>query len=223
VPTRGEEICVDWLADPLTFEDDLSARRRSIAEAVEQCGDDLMRSARLLANRCNLPDPDEALADVAADLVQSAVVRALEIADKFDPSKPARPWLAGILVNVTKEERRRRYRRRQRSVSIRSATGERQRDDGPDAISDEDLLDRLRRQGDESDPAGEINLNELLSLVSTPDQEVLRLSVVEDLSGRDVATRLGISEGAAYVRLHRALEHLRAAYRRWDEPMKRAN
>src|SRR5262249_29742091 len=141
----------------------------------------------------------------------------------YDPNRPARPWLSSVLANVTKEERRRRYQHRRRTTSIRSAAHENQREGAASEMSDEDLIDRLRRHSDETDPSAGVNLDDLLGLVWPPEREVFRVSVVEALSGRQVAEGLDISEGAAYARLHRALGNLRSAYHRWDEPMKRAN
>jgi len=64
------------------------------------------------------------------------------------------------------------------------------------------LSDRLHGQAAE----------ELLGLVSEPDRQVLRLAIVEGLSGRELAAQLGITEGAARVRLHRAKQQLRRTY-----------
>jgi DNA-directed RNA polymerase specialized sigma24 family protein len=64
------------------------------------------------------------------------------------------------------------------------------------------LVDRLHGQA----------AQELLSLVSESDQQVLRLAVIEGLSGRELAVELGITEGAARVRLHRAKQQLRRVY-----------
>jgi RNA polymerase sigma-70 factor (ECF subfamily) len=50
---------------------------------------------------------------------------------------------------------------------------------------------------------------EALHRLSDADQEVLRLSAWEDLSGADIAAVLNCSNSAAAVRLHRARQRLR--------------
>jgi RNA polymerase sigma-70 factor (ECF subfamily) len=213
---------VDSLPDPADAPNNLSERRRLIGAAVEAHGEDLLVAARVFAHQLRLADADETVAVVAEELVQATVERALQIAANFDPAKPARPWLSAILANVAKEERRRRYRRRGHTRSFRTVSGADQRGGADGSLSDDDLLDRLRRSRDETDPAA-IHVEELLGLVPEPERNVLRLAIVEDLSGRELGERLGISEGAAHVRRHRAIKELRAAHARWDEPMKRAN
>jgi DNA-directed RNA polymerase specialized sigma24 family protein len=59
-----------------------------------------------------------------------------------------------------------------------------------------------------------LEMDELLSLVSDKDQEVLRLAAIDGLRGKSLANRLQISEGAAYTRLNRALTRLAQAYSR---------
>lgn len=54
-------------------------------------------------------------------------------------------------------------------------------------------------------------MRELLSLVSEDDKLVLRLAFLEDFEREALARRLGVSTGAAGMRLHRALARLRSA------------
>jgi RNA polymerase sigma factor (sigma-70 family) len=211
---------LDPLEDPAALEGELTRHRRLIAEAVELHNEDLLVAARVYASKFGLPDRGESAAEVAQDLVQATVVRAFEIADRFDPNRLARPWLLGLLLNVSKEERRRRYRIRRHTSSI-SAAIHANDGGGDNAHSEEDLFERLRKRHHEIDLAAEVQLEDLLGLVSDQDQEVLRLSVVEDRSGRDVAAHLGITEGAANVRVHRALGRLSKEYARLDDSTKR--
>jgi DNA-directed RNA polymerase specialized sigma24 family protein len=55
-------------------------------------------------------------------------------------------------------------------------------------------------------------LNELLSLVDDNDRRILTLAYVDQLNGIELAAALGVREGAAYVRVARAKEHLRKKY-----------
>ena len=63
---------------------------------------------------------------------------------------------------------------------------------------------------DEDLSAERIWVVEALHRLSDADQEVLRLSAWEDLSGADIAAVLNCSNSAAAVRLHRARQRLRA-------------
>lgn len=55
-----------------------------------------------------------------------------------------------------------------------------------------------------------IDVERELATLSADDQAVLALRFGDDLKHPDVAARMGISEGAVRVRLHRALQRLRA-------------
>jgi RNA polymerase sigma-70 factor (ECF subfamily) len=59
---------------------------------------------------------------------------------------------------------------------------------------------------------------EALHRLSDADQEVLRLSAWEDLSGADIAAVLNCSNSAAAVRLHRARQRLRMLMSEDDGP-----
>lgn len=60
-------------------------------------------------------------------------------------------------------------------------------------------------QGSPEDTVGEkLEIERALQTLSTADQEVLKLAAWEGLSAREIAEVIGISEGAANVRLSRA-------------------
>lgn len=132
--------------------------------------------------------PDQAHAR-AEEIVQEAVAQALAKIDTYDPKRPAITWLLGFAINVIRRMRRRHGYEATRTDSV---PFEQQMD----------LIDRLH-----SDEA-----QELLELVNESDQQVLRLAVIEGVSGRELAAALGTNEGAARVRLHRAKQQLRRAY-----------
>jgi len=77
------------------------------------------------------------------------------------------------------------------------------------------LLDRLPHTEHALDPADYLDvispgLAAALKRLPTRDVELVTLVIVEDVSLADAATVLGISPGAAKVRLHRARQRLRA-------------
>jgi RNA polymerase sigma-70 factor (ECF subfamily) len=125
----------------------------------------------------------------AEEILQEAVAQAFAKLETYDPARPAVNWLLGFAINVIRQARRRQRREAART------------DDTP-FDQQLELIDRLHGQ----------QAQELLDLVSESDQQVLRLGVIEGLSGRELAVELGMSEGTARVRLYRAKQQLRRAY-----------
>lgn len=97
------------------------------------------------------------------------------------PSGKELPWLYGVARRVLANQRR--------------ALGR---------------IDRLRGRleaepaKDVDPPAEEGSALDVLGSLSEADQEVLRLSLWEELAPAEIAVALGISENAVYIRLHRA-------------------
>lgn len=82
-------------------------------------------------------------------------------------------------------------------------------------MSDDDLFDLMIEWADRSHPdvlEQEEMITTLLDTLSPNDSHVLRLALLHGLNGDSIAQELGISPGAARVRLHRALQRLRVAY-----------
>jgi RNA polymerase sigma-70 factor (ECF subfamily) len=63
-------------------------------------------------------------------------------------------------------------------------------------------------------PADAMRATELMAGLPEADRQVLRLRYLEDLTQAQVALRLGIPEGTAKVRLHRARKRLKREIRR---------
>lgn len=124
----------------------------------------------------------------AEEVLQEAVAQAFAKLDTYDPARPAVNWLLGFAINVIRRMRRRQDREASRA------------DDAPfDRLW---VIDQLHGQA----------AQELLGLVSESDQQILRLAIIEELSGQELAAALGITEGAARVRLYRAKQQLRRAH-----------
>jgi RNA polymerase sigma-70 factor (ECF subfamily) len=129
----------------------------------------------------------------AEDAAQEAVLRAW----RSGPRASVRnrdAWLARIARNEALRVASREAdlaRRSVRAERVELAAGEGQ----------EDLWDRLAA-------------TTALSSLPLPDRQVLYLRYLEDLSQTEVAERLGIPEGTAKVRLHRARKRLETALTR---------
>ena len=168
----------------------------------------LRDSIRLYVIKSRLAFGDDAVR-VADDVLNDLVREALNHAHRFDPSRPPKAWLLGIAVNLIRRRQAKQIAQNQREPLIRDLYPHTQQD-----YSDGDLFDRLSRYTDENPERvleSEAAVDTLLSLVSQSDQEIIRLAILDDLNGDALAHRLGISAGAARVRLHRALNRLRIA------------
>jgi RNA polymerase sigma factor (sigma-70 family) len=136
--------------------------------------------ARLTGNRAT-----------AEDLVQEVFLRVLRARERYHGDGSFTAWLFRIARNVAAGE----YGTRRETMP---------------------LDDRVDVGAAESDPIGEMEtaedlarLERALLAVAPQHREVLLLRGVEDLSHREVGEVLGCTEGAARVRVHRALNALR--------------
>jgi RNA polymerase sigma factor (sigma-70 family) len=180
--------------------------RRFIQEETET----LLGTLRYYLVRAGLADAQGA-ALAAVELLNEVVVEALEHADRFRPSGQPMAWLLGIAANLIK--------RKQAECATRNRREPLVRDLYPDAqgtLSEDELFDQLAALT-VAEPALAWESNEavsaILAHVSRTDQHILRLAVLHDLNGEELAQELGVTPGAARVRLHRALNRLRAAWR----------
>lgn len=131
---------------------------------------------------------------VSADLLAETFAVAWEKRSRFrDIGRPAGAWLYGIARRELS-----RYRRRRR---IELSAVHRLGMNVPTIEDDE--LERIEDVVDAS--AFRADLVVALERLNTRDRESIRLRVVEGHTFREVALELGCSEGAARVRVHRAL------------------
>jgi RNA polymerase sigma-70 factor (ECF subfamily) len=147
---------------------------------------------------------------VAIELLDEVTVEALASAGRFRPEARPMPWLLGIAANLIKRRQVDRAKRAAREPLVGDLAGR----EG-ERMAEAELFDRLGamaadRAGDELE-VGEA-VKEILDCVSPGDARVIRLAVLHDLNGVELAGALDITHGAARVRLHRALNRLRAAW-----------
>ena len=142
----------------------------------------------------------------ASELWNDVILEALHHEGRFPNGVQPRAWLLGIAANLVK--------RRQAELSRLNRREPLARDLYPDdAMSDDDVFDLIAEL---TSASYEIDADEtvgaLLATLSTEDQQVVRLAIIHGLNGEALANELGVSRGAARVRLHRALGRLRQAY-----------
>ncbi len=190
-------------------------KRSLLREVINEHWRDLLVNIRVLVWRFGLARDRTAIEMLSREILQDTVVTALRRAENYDINRPARPWLRGVAINqVRRLLRDQSYEHRH--ISLAADTPQiRARSRGPEfaPLPEEEMFGLLGEQS--RDPHA---LGELLSLVGSSDREVLEYRYVEDLEGRELAARLGISEGAARTRLCRAGERLRKAYHESNEP-----
>jgi RNA polymerase sigma factor (sigma-70 family) len=123
---------------------------------------------------------------IAEDAVQEAAFKAWRNLGRLRPGSPLRPWFLTVVANECRSARRSRWWRVLRFPEI---AGARQATRAEERIDLAAALDRL------------------------PNQHLLPLTLYYhlDLPLAEVARVLGCSEGAARVRIHRALAALRPA------------
>lgn len=152
----------------------------------------------------------EAVNIIAADVFQDAVFEALAHAERLDPATSPRAWFMGIVLNILKRKRTEAARRHQREVVMSELVSHLAIHDEADFF---DQVSALIQPGPEYSIEVNEQVAELLALVSGDEQRIVRLAFLHDLNTNALAQTLGITPGAARVRLHRALQRLRAAWK----------
>lgn len=153
----------------------------------------------------------EAAQAIAQDVFQDAVLEALSHADRLDPGTQAGAWFLSIAINIIRRRKAGLAKRYRREVPLSDLLT------GPEDFRENSVFEQ---NGHTSSPGPEQVLEEreqvqeILALVSASDARVLRLAIVNGLNTEILARELGVRPVAARVRLHRALQRLRAAWQR---------
>ena len=130
----------------------------------------------------------------ADDLLEEVWVRAFRSRDRYDDRLPALAWLYGIARNVLLHH-------------FRSEQSVRTNDTGRREVGEPDPWDAV---DDHLDARRTVSgLAEALAALSGDDREVLLLVAWEQLTPAEAAVVLGIPQGTARSRLHRARTQLR--------------
>ena len=188
------------------------ARRLLLAFLTEHTAP-LLGSFRSYVQRMGLAR-GEAIPVVALEVLQEVAVEALDHADRFDPDRQAMAWLLGIGMNIIRRKKTEAAKRARREVTFGHLALLL-----PEVQGEDDLLDVIAPFM-LADPEQDIEANEqaglMLALVSPEDQRILRLAILADFERESLARELGITPVAARVRLHRALNRLRSAWREFQ-------
>ncbi|MBK8024140.1 MAG: sigma-70 family RNA polymerase sigma factor [Chloroflexi bacterium] len=171
-----------------------------LRQFIAQEADTLKATLRWYLRRADLDDS-------ADDLLHDVVVEALRHEGRFQAHRAPRAWMLGIAANLIRRRRAERATRERREPLVRDLYPN-------DPADDDALFDRVAAlaQAHSDTPDAQLEVDALLSRVSAEDAEILRLAILHEMDGAAVAERLGITPGAARVRLHRALLRLRGVY-----------
>lgn len=152
----------------------------------------LSRSAHGLVGRWFAHLPYAERADLSRETVQEVVARALDRCMQYRTDEgDVGAWLYGILIN-TLRDRCRRLSRQPRQAPA-------------DASEWEQLAVELTGWRAET-VDGRLDVEQCLQRLPAEHRELLVMKYLDDLDGEQIAARLGISVGAARVRLCRALK-----------------
>ena len=180
-------------------------------QAIEQHWKQLLPSIRVQVKKLNLATDQASVEDMAQEILNEAIAQALQNYAQYDPDRPVLPWLRKIAFNQALMLRRRRNLEDEHITLVGDETKKLSEEAGFEQMTEDEMFGLLY-QISNVDFDGKLALNDLLSLVKESDREVLELAFVYSLRGKDLAAKLGISEGAAWVRLSRAIQRLREAY-----------
>ena len=131
--------------------------------------------------------------DEAEDVAQETFVRAWDHLDRFDHSRPLKPWLLRIAANLASNRRRSAGRRIAALVRAWRAQP------APSGV-EESSVERLQSE----------QLWQAVRRLEIADQQVIYLRFFLDLSVAETAEALQTAEGTVKSRSSRALERLRA-------------
>ena len=134
----------------------------------------------------------------AEDVTQEAFIRAFRALDRFDASRPLRPWLLQIAANLARNRRRSAGRFVQ--ALARKVRGE------PEPVH------RIEERSEQQWEAQ--TLWQAVRRLSTADQEIIYLRYFLELSEAEAAETLDVAVGTVKSRMHRAMGRLREIIRK---------
>lgn len=129
------------------------------------------------------------------DLVQDVLLSLHAVRATYDPTRPFRPWLFGIVRNRTADGARRHARRLAREVTV---------DEWTETFS----ASETNTEESYGDPEA---LRHAIAMLPQGQREALEMLKLRELSLKEAAARSGLSIAALKVAVHRAVKTLRRA------------
>ncbi len=210
-----------------------SPAQQTVIEGIQANLMELQSSIGVYVRKFHLLMSGETYQDVFNELLHETIAAALESADRLKPGQPIIAWLRVIAMNKAREMMRHQIKIRERVESIDAAAKRKQAGkvlpenyQDMEKIPDEEKLDAILYGSSKRDLLmGETynTFKELISLVDQKEAKVLELVYFHGLNNIEVAAELGISEGAANVRISRARSNLKKKYRSLLEKTRKEN
>lgn len=163
------------------------------APAYELLLDDLARTLRGTV-RALLARASRGNADVE-DVVQEALLAVHLKRGTWDPGKPFAPWVNAIVRYKVVDALRRQRIRLHEPI--------------------EDIAEAVAAPAKDETTAGDVE--RLLVQLDARQQRIVRAASIEGRSTAEIASELGMTDGAVRVTLHRALKKLATLYRSASE------
>jgi RNA polymerase sigma factor (sigma-70 family) len=189
-------------------EANLKIRREKLEYTVEQFRPNLLMDIQVYLKQFKLFH----LLEQTEDFWSELKITAIRNANNYDPECSARAWLRQaafyMIQRLSRDEKK-----HPQITQISEAALKFGFDGNTDETSETELLDYLRQKSvDRLFKENQLKADEILSVVDESDRRILRMSFVDGYSNREIAAHLGISEGAAHVRLSRARNRLRKEF-----------
>lgn len=152
---------------------------------------------------------------IAEEILQTAIKKALEVPDKYDPTKGGViAWLWGFAKNELLHLQRDGYyigdvyRDRQ---FVRSTQAEDAHENS--VATEKDIFSKLGFYGQSVEQQSLVELDEVLNQVLTVEErKILELRFEKGYEPQEIAAQLKIREGAFYTRVHRIKQKLQKAF-----------
>lgn len=161
----------------------------------------------------------DAVGNLALMVWQETAIEALAHVERFARASQPRAWILAVAANILKRKRYEIARQVRYELSVSRLINNAE-DMQESAFFDQ--IANLTVPGPEQEIEAQEQVREMLSLVSTEDQHILRLALLHDLDGQMLAQALGVPPSTARSRLHRALARLRTAWAQHEQQTKEA-
>ncbi|MFH1418671.1 MAG: sigma-70 family RNA polymerase sigma factor [Planctomycetota bacterium] len=146
----------------------------------------------------------------AEDVAQETFVQVYQSAASFDPSRSFRPWLFTIAANKARDQLRVSARKREVALTLGTGSGDSTEVSLLDFLSDGSDAPSDALESDERREAVQAVVSRMPEIL----REVLVLGYFQRFSYKEIARMLDVPLGTVKSRLHAAVSHFAAAYRK---------
>jgi RNA polymerase sigma factor (sigma-70 family) len=193
------------------------SNKESLFQRINEILEALKIGVQVMVAKTGLAVGKDAIDDTADDILQASMEVAVNIADRYDPTKNAYSWLMAIAVNKIKEARRLQAIEYQRERLIGDTYEKDIEEDAKNSgLSEDEWLETLLGKKQDQSRLDEImpGVEDILALIKEPERSLLRLFYINEMSAKEIAQVLNVNEATTLVRLSRARKQLFVAYQK---------